>query len=234
MRRLHPVQAHERFVASGCYRFFKDGNPLAKTEAWTLHALPDGERMLRVDLNAIAEEDRSILAEALLERDGALARFDLRYENGRAGGSIQRLQATYQLASGRIQVGYRLNEAAREYREMALPPATLIDLPLLFFRGRAIEAMARQGGQPLSLFVPMFEHWQLFPGIVQTISPPVQFAGREALALGRQRIQTRRYRYTNRAAAYWIDERGVIIRRVSAYKQSEMSVQISNYAAPPA
>ena len=43
MRYLHPVQAHERFLSSGSYRFSKDGERLRKSEAWTAHGHPDGE-----------------------------------------------------------------------------------------------------------------------------------------------------------------------------------------------
>ena len=40
MRYLHPVAAHERFVAGGHYDFHKQGAPLQKSETWTIHAHP--------------------------------------------------------------------------------------------------------------------------------------------------------------------------------------------------
>ena len=89
MRYLHPVQAHEQFVASGIYRFAKDEKALDKTEAWTIHSHADGERFIRVDLDARREEGKSILAEALLSRSGELARLDLRYENANFEGGIK-------------------------------------------------------------------------------------------------------------------------------------------------
>ncbi len=231
MRYLHPVQAHERFVSSGCYRFAKDGETLAKTESWVMHGHADGERFVRVDLDARAEEGKSVLAEALLDRDRSLARLDLRYENARFDGGIKDLRASYQLANGRLHIGYTLNGAERDYREIALPPRTLIDIPLLAFRGQTIEAMAMNERASLPIFVPMFEHAQLFPGTTQLIAPPVEFAGEDVVSLGRQRIHTRRYRYKDKAASYWIDAQGVILRRVNAFRQSEMVVQISDYAA---
>ena len=232
MRYLHPVQAHERFVASGCYRFRKDGQALPKTESWTIHRHPDGEIFFRADLDAQAEEGKSILLEALSRVDGELARLDIRYENGAFAGGIKQLRATYQFWDEGLQVGFSLNGAERQYIEMALPPNTLIDVPLLIFRGRAIEKLASLAGARLSLFVPMFEHVQLFPGSLQTVGSPVEWAGEAKLTVGAREVKTRRYRYRDRAAAYWIDRHGVVIKRVSAYKQREMVVQISNYAAP--
>ena len=46
MRHLHVVQAHERFLSSGRYRFFKDGGDLRTSESWTLHELGDGSALI--------------------------------------------------------------------------------------------------------------------------------------------------------------------------------------------
>ena len=232
MRYLHPVQAHERFLASGCYRFVRDGQKLAKTETWALHEHQDGERFVRVDVDAMAEEGKSILVEALVNREGSLARLDIRYENAAFEGGIKELRATYQVAEERLQVGFSLNGAERQYREVDLAAGTLIDIPLLIFRGRTIKAMAELGDGALSIYVPMFEHAQLFPGTLQTVATPVQYAGEAVVALGTRAIETKRYRYLDKAAAYWIDGHGVVVKRVNAYKQRETVVQLTNYAAP--
>lgn len=233
MRCLHPVQAHERFVAGGRYHFSKRDAPLQKSETWTIHAHPDGEQFIRVDADSLREEGRSVLAEALLDRDGGLARLDIRYENAHFPGGVRALRATYQLADGCLQIGYELNGAARQYRELELPPDTLIDVPLLPFRGRAIAALAGRGNAPTWLFVPAFDYAQLLPGALQQVVSPVAAAGTEALRLGKRAIATRRFRYHDKAAAYWLDKHDVIIRRVNAFQQQEIVVQISNYVAPP-
>ncbi len=234
MRCLHPVQAHESFLAGGRYHFSKRGAALQKSETWTIHAHPDGEKFIRVDADSLREEGRSILAEALLDRAGGLARLDIRYENAHFPGGVRDLRATYQLADGCLQVGYELNGAERQYQELVLPPGTLIDVPLLPFRGRAIAALAAQGNAPTWLFVPVFDYAQLLPGTLQQVVSPVAAAGTEVLRLGKRAIATRRFRYHDKAAAYWLDKHDVIIRRVNAFQQQEIVVQISNYVAPPA
>ena len=91
MRYLHPIQAHERFLGSGCYRFAANGQTLAKTESWAIHAHPDGEKFARVDMDARQEDGKSILAEALLTALRPV-RFDIRYENDKFEGGIKKLR----------------------------------------------------------------------------------------------------------------------------------------------
>ena len=233
MRYLHPVQAHEKFVASGVYHFSKDDQALDKSEAWTIHEQPDGERFIRVDVDSRRAEGKSILVEALQGSDGRLARLDIRYENSQFEDGIKYMQASYQVADERLQVGFNLNGGERQYLEVALPYEVLFDIPLLIFRGATIKAMAGQSGPARPIFVPMYEHAQLFPGALRTTSEAVDFAGEDSVVVGKQQIPVRRYRYRDRAAAYWIDRHGVIIKRVNAYRQQEIVVKISNYAPPP-
>ena len=232
MRYLHPVQAHERFLASGCYRFFKNGERLRKTEAWTMHARPDGEKFVRVDMDALLEEGKSILAEALLDVGGRLARLDIRYENARFEGGIKQLQATFQVGRGRLQIGYSMNGGARDYTEVDLPADCLIDIPLLALRGDAIRRLAQRSGGALPVYVLMYEYAQLFPGALRTVVSPVEYAGEDAVLIGKRELPASRYRYIDKAASYWIDQHGLIVRRVNSYRQQEIVVEISNYAAP--
>ena len=232
MRYLHPVQAHERFLSSGCYRFAKNGQALAKTESWTIHAHPDGEKFVRVDMDARREEGKSILAEALLDHKDALVRFDVRYENTQFEGGIKHLRATYLRTDERLQIGYSLNGEERKYIEVDLPDVALIDLPLLVFRGSTIKALAERPTGLIAVFVPMFEHAQLFPGVLRQVASPVERVGDDTVFIGKRAIQASRFRYRDQAMSYWIDQHDLIIKRVNSFKQQEMTVAISNYAAP--
>ena len=232
MRYLHPIQAHERFLASGRYRFGKNGQTLAKTESWTLHSHPDGEKFVRVDMDARREEGKSILAEALLDHKGALVRFDIRYENAQFEGGIKHLRATYHRTDERLQIGYSLNGDERKYIEVDLPDDALIDLPLLVFRGSTIKELAERHTGLIAVYVPMFEHAQLFPGVLRQVASPVERVGAETVFIGKRAIQASRFRYRDQALSYWIDQHDLIVKRVNSFKQQEMTVAISNYAAP--
>ena len=178
------------------------------------------------------EEGKSILAEALLNHSGELARLDLRYENANFEGGIKSLRASYQVVDERLQIGFNMNGGERQYLEADLPAGTLFDIPLLIFRGRTTRAIAADAPAPQSIFVPMFEHAQLFPGTFQSMGAEIAEDGDDVLLLGAREISARRYRYRDRAALYWIDEHGVVIKRVNAFKQQEFVAQISNYVAP--
>lgn len=233
MRYLHPVQAHESFVASGDYLFAKDGRTLGKTESWTIHELGDGSKFVRVDSDTREEEGKSLLAELLISGDDEVIRFDLRYENDQFEGGIRTLSATYSLVDQVMQVGYRMNGAARSYLEREIAPEVLLDIPLLVMRGRTLFALSECAGKPVSVFVPMFEHAQLFPGVTRIVQSPVACLGPDRLALGKREILTRRFRYVDKAASYWVDEQGIVIKRINAFKQHEFSVTVSNYARRP-
>ena len=109
MRYLHPVQGHEKFVASGIYQFFKEGVELRKTEEWAIHEHPDGERFIRVDADYRMEEGKSILLEALQTAKGEIVRFDVRYENDKFEGGVKNLRATFSLDKDVMQIGYEMN-----------------------------------------------------------------------------------------------------------------------------
>ena len=230
MRHLHVVQAHERFLASGRYRFLKNGEALQKNEAWTIHELGDKSRFVRVDHDARGEEGKSILAEALLDGNDQLLRFDIRYENRASEGGINTLSATYQLQASMLQVGYAMNGGDRRYLEREMAADSLVDIPLLVLRGGVLAALSTCGESPASMFVPMFEHAHLFPGVNREIISPVEYVGDEQISVGAKGLRTRRYRYRDKAVSYWVDHNNIVVKRVNSYRRDEFVVLISDYA----
>ena len=233
MRYLHPVQAHERFLASGTYRFSKNGELLAKSESWAIHAHPDGERFVRVDVDARRAEGKSILAEALYDDENTIVRFDIRYENDNFQYGIKTLRATYQRACERLQIGYSMNGDERKYTEVVLPAGAIIDIPMLVFRGPTIRELAERSSGDIFVYVPMFEHAQLCPGLLRQVASPVERLGDDTVFLGKHAIAASCFRYRDKAVTYWIDQHDLIIKRLNSFRQQEIAVEISNYAAPP-
>ena len=80
----------------------------------------------------------------------------------------------------------------------------------------------------------MFEYAQLFPGVLRQVATPVERAGDDTVFIGKRAIRASRFRYRDQAVSYWIDQHDFIVKRVNSYKQQEMTVAISNYAAPAA
>lgn len=230
MRYLHVVQAHERFVASGRYRFQKNGEALRKRESWTIHELGDCGRLIRVDSDAQADEGKSILGEALYSASNRLLRFDIRYENLGFDGGIKTLAATYQFDEGMLQVGYAINGEERSYLEREIAADALVDVPLLVMRGDNLAALSACDGTSVKVFVPMFENAQLFPGVSREVASQVEFVGEEQLPVGRKALWTKRYRYRDKAVSYWVDRNNIVVKRVNSYKRDEYVVSIGEYA----
>ena len=230
MRYLHPVQSHEKFVASGIYKFFKNGVELRKTEEWTIHEHPDGEKFIRVDADSRFEDGMSVLLEALQNKEGQVVRFDVNYNNPKFEGGIKTLRATFSIDNDIMQVGFEMNGAERDYREIELPKFTIIDIPFSIFRGPTTVELARYGDKPVPMFVPMFDFAQLFPGVVQIVESQVERVTEEEIGIGQRNIMSRRYRYPDKAISYWIDVNQVVIKKLNAFKQQEFVTQISNYA----
>ena len=194
---------------------------------------PDGERFVRVDADARGAEGKSILAEALYDTENTIVRFDIRYENDRFEGGIKTLRATYQRASERLQIGYSKNGDARKYTEVALPAGAIIDIPMLVFRGATIRGLAERSSGNIFVYVPMFEHAQLCPGVLRRVVSPVERLGDDTVFLGKRAIAASSFRYRDKAVTYWIDQHDLIVKRLNSFKQQEIAVEISNYAAPP-
>ena len=230
MRYLHVVQAHEKYVASGRYGFFKNGADLRKWESWTIHELGDCSRLIRVDLDARAEEGKSILAEALFSAGKRLLRFDIRYENCNFEGGIKTLAATFQFEADMLHVGYVLNGDERRYLEQEAAEDTLVDIPLLVMRGDSLAALSADDDRMVKVFVPMFEHAQLFPGVTREIASPVEYVGEEQVTIGGKSLLTKRYRYRDKAVSYWVDHNNIVVKRVNSFKRDEFVVLISEYA----
>jgi hypothetical protein len=78
LRAIHPVSYHEKFVASGVYQeydapgFFSSSE---YTERWSIHELPDGSQIIRVDeeWTVIDSREKAVLI------DGTVLRSELTY-----------------------------------------------------------------------------------------------------------------------------------------------------------
>lgn len=230
MRYLHPVQGHEKFVASGIYKFYKNADELPKTEEWTIHAHANGEQIIRLDADSRFDDGKSIMLETLQAQDGSIVRFDVNYQNPKFENGVKSLRATFTIEENILQIGYSMNGAEREYREIDLPSNTVMDIPFSIFRGQSTVQLAEAGNQEIPVFVPMLDYPQLFPGVVQMTKSQVEFVREEEIGIGKQGYETRRYRYPDKALSYWIDQYNIVLKRVNAHNQHEFVTIISNYA----
>ena len=141
MRYLHPVGISEKFVASGKYVMYTDDAPGATIETWSIHALPDGAQLIRVDIDYRKHGGRSFLIEAWVnppDEDAdmltgaaiasSISRLDVS-AFGKPGDKFQRGRATYLFDGDRVEIGRTLDKGERIYEEMPLLPDTVIAGP---------------------------------------------------------------------------------------------------------
>jgi hypothetical protein len=128
MRYLHPVGPHEVFVGSGTHVTRRDGEPFGPVEHWTIHELPDGAWLMRVDGDGREVDGRSELIEAWRSPDdegGRIERFDVVASN-RPDDVPRRVRATYETVGAQLSVGRSLGADERLADVLDLPAGTMM------------------------------------------------------------------------------------------------------------
>ena len=118
-----------------------------------------------------------------------------------------------------------MNGDARKYTEVALPTGAIIDIPMLVFRGATIRGLAVRSSGDIFVYVPMFEHAQLCPGLLRQVVSPVERLGDDTVFLGKRAIAATCFRYRDKAVTYWIDQHDLIVKRLNSFKQQEIAVR---------
>lgn len=163
MRYIHPVQMHEKFVASGEYHLVltapeSEASPVRQVEAWAIHEHQDGGWMIRCDRHT---PDRLaapvLLGETLRRADGDLDRIDLRYFTG---GRLT-VEISYTFEPAYVSIGRRDRQpdgtlSERDYQEIPLPAGYVADGGVFAAtRGLTVQQLANRQAQGWTT-VPLF------------------------------------------------------------------------------
>ncbi len=160
MRYLHAVGVHEKFVASGVYIHYQNGEATGTVEHWSVHELPDGAQLIRVDDDWRDRDGSSVLIEAWrspASEGGRIERFDISAFGAR-GDAVQRVRATFSFSGDHLEVGHSIDDAPRRQLEMQLPPGYIVAPEGLIFGGFEAAELARYPGeeQPVVSYLPTF------------------------------------------------------------------------------
>lgn len=217
MRSLHPVAAHERFLASGTYKRQTRGTETRYTEAWTLHDV-NGARLVRIDQDARFTEKWSRLAEVLLDPAGRVERVNIRamHDDPQAEHKVLRLE--YSFFDEYIQMMRQIDGGERDYTEAANAPGLVVRLlDFALFWGRALAISAAGATSALPVFVPFLNPrsgpGQVLPGML----PDVKQVTDDPITLGQRTIPARRY--DTGARRIWVDAHNVPLRIWHARQQ---------------
>jgi hypothetical protein len=152
MRVLHAIKPHETFVASGIYQSRENGSATGTTEQWSIHQLPDGAHLIRVDHNAREERGLTVLVEALT-LPGHVGRFE-RFDTHLITVSrqpFQKIRKTTTFTGDSVLIGTAVDGSDMTYRETTFTPGTLVYPPGHVFAGALLQQLVR-----LELPVPVF------------------------------------------------------------------------------
>ncbi|MCB9454595.1 MAG: hypothetical protein H6671_01255 [Anaerolineaceae bacterium] len=155
MRVLHAVKPHEQFVASGIYQHQEDGKAVGTTEQWSVHELPDGAYLIRVDYDAREERGLTVLVEALTlpGRVHEFERFDT-HQISPGGRYFHKSRMTVTINEGGTLIGTAINGGEMEYREMVFAPGTLVYPPGQVFAGALVKQLvAKETPVPVFLLL---------------------------------------------------------------------------------
>jgi hypothetical protein len=195
MRRLHPISFHERFLASGEYVYEQDDKPTGIRESWTIHHLPDGSRLIRVDRDARQSPfGMSLLLEALLNGQ-RVQRFDLQLFNAN-GLQVKQAKASYQVFEDSLQVSRQINDAWQPMQEMPLTPGKMLYPLMRLFTGSVIRQIIAHGGRNIPVITPDIAN----PDSQGVLAPKLdyrsaEFVAHETLKLSGSTLSASRYRF---------------------------------------
>lgn len=223
MRVLHPVAAHEVFVARGVYLTYRGDDKLPVVEAWSIHELQGGALFYRVDEDGRDLDGLTILSEALVNPDGELERFNVQSFNDKDN-AVSLLKADYSFEDNYVQIGRKVAKGDHEYDEFALVKNAGIYIKQTIFMGQTIQHVMAHGGK-CNMFAP-----QLIDGEeshLQRIQAELQ--GEEMLPIGRKTLSAAKYQIAD-DVYYWLDEHNIPLQRTYIHAGDLHTVKMTDYA----
>jgi len=214
MRFLHPIAAHEKFVARGTYRLFSQdregASELYAHEHWTIHEVGQGGQFIRIDhaplLGGVNE-----LVEIFRSPKGEIERFDVRRWLTQRGAPKREASISVMREGQRALLMRRIDHGEHESLELELDDDTIL-LPrsILLLADFTLHGMRRAKAFFLSAGV------HLFSPLVEALA--AQYEADETLLIGKRDYEARRYWVRNDATSdefyVWLDDHNIPLQAV--------------------
>jgi len=236
MRQIHPVGFHEKFVASGTYTEYFEAEPTDNFEHWTVHELPDGGQLIRVD----RDQGRLLIEGWRNPLNARIERIDI-YVWEKHG---VRGKASYIYENGSLQVAYSTSDRPRQEKEIPLPPDCIIFAGAShLFRGMMIADVARSNGECVPVCLCRYPIIYSDP-VVNEFSAVTRETG--FLAVAGKTISARRIQWdqpcdsvpediennSETQPSFWLDEYSVLLRDVIPGMEGNQ-IYLTQYAHRP-
>lgn len=254
MRYLHPVQMHEKFVASGEYAIYAHGFSTQVAEEWSIHALsgpftdPFEEQeslFVRIDSDWRGDTGTLILGEGLITSASGgykIERIDLERYQSSPGQPLAHHKENYSFFDEYLQVGYASPFAARSYTEQPMPRSYLAAPRWRYFHllsgfAAATLAAVNSGTKSLTLSTlenAVFAGFDIYKALFQTTQLSIRHERRETVTVGLQKVEADVYtmRYADQPdqpLTLWLDRHGILLRQSGGLYE----VSLIQYARRP-
>lgn len=159
MRQLNPSRAHEKFVASGVYTFYVQDQPVGIVEYWSIHELPDGAQLIRVDMDGRSStlarvKARDTLIEAWRsppQEGGRIRRFDVRVY-GLKDDEVKFARVNISVETSHIHIASTLDNRPSQHKEFKFLSNGVVLGGSALFIGFATAEVAQQDGAEVPVF----------------------------------------------------------------------------------
>jgi hypothetical protein len=242
MRQIHPVGFHEKFVASGTYSHYLDGELSGLVELWSIHELPDQEQIARIDWdgrNAVIHQD-SMLLEALFApgEPGEKMERLLVHAYGRPTDPIKIARVTYTFFDDYVQTSREFDNQVSLIDEQEWSSENVVQpAGTRLLMGFALARYALKAGTKVKAFSynPVLKDNSAFEGVF--CERIVQFIGDATLTIADKTYPARGYEgltpdeTLKREAMVWLDKHNVLLRHKSFWVDGD--VILTQYARRP-
>jgi len=227
MRHLHPTALNEKFFAQGVYKYFRDGEELPITESWSIHELPYGGRLVRVDEDARQYDGLSILTEALMDAEYGVERFNVMSDNAKDD-EIQAFKSDYSLFENYVQISQRIKREPVTASEFPLIEGGLVYLRQTIYMGFLIRQMLNTELSKAHIFTPAL----LSTDETQTLRMQIEAHEKTSMTIGKKEMMATRYQFTDDKFC-WIADNDIVLRREYLYDGVQYEVQLTDFAHRP-
>ncbi len=196
MHFITPIQNDERFLASGIYTHYQQGQPTGFYQHWTLHQLPDNHERARVHMDGRNADGRDILIEFVRRVDGHSGRVVQCHVHatGTAQDSLKLVRARYTFEQDRVRVEREIDSNPIPEEFLSVPDGYVVRLASVLLTGYAVAEMAVRNGKdvPVVAYLPQFKDEKAFS--LHVYNQSAQFLKNDTITVDGKLVKSRLYK----------------------------------------
>lgn len=196
MQFITPIQNDERFLASGVYTHYQQGEPTGFYQRWTIHRQLDGTERARIHMDGRAADGRDILLEfvrRITDNVGFIDQCEV-HAMGTAQDAVKAVQAAYQFEPDHVRIGRVIDGNPIPEERLDLPEGYVVRLASLLLTGYAVADMSMRNGKdvPVVAYSPQFKDEKAFS--LHVYNQSAQFLKNDMITIDGKLLKSRLYK----------------------------------------